>query len=74
MKYLLTFNILLLLVVGGFALHVKTTYSGYFALVPVEDIHTMRVWEDGSFEIVYKDKGLGQTSEVGCLPEGGCND
>lgn len=48
--------------------------EGYFASVPAEDIHTMKVWEDGSFEIVYKDQGRGQTSETGCLPGGSCND
>lgn len=48
--------------------------EGYFSQVPTEDIHTMRVWEDGSFEIVYKDQGKGQTSEIGCLPGGLCED
>lgn len=48
--------------------------TGYFAEVPAEQIHTMRVYEDGSFEIVYKDQGRGQTSEIGCLPNGLCND
>lgn len=42
--------------------------TGYFRHVPSEDVHTMRVWEDGSFEIVYKNN----TSEVGCLPTGLC--
>lgn len=44
--------------------------QGYFANVPVEEVHTMRVWEDGSFAIEYQDN----TSEIGCLPGGLCND
>ena len=74
MKYLLTLNVILLLGVLALAGLMFTEKREFFAGVPAEDVHTMRVWEDGSFEIVYKDKGLGQTSEVGCLPEGGCND
>lgn len=42
----------------------------FFSRVPVDELHTMRVWEDGSYEIVYKD----DTSETGCLPQGLCND
>lgn len=49
---------------------ILTKNQGYFAKVPVEKIHTMRVYEDGSFVIEYQDK----TSEEGCLPEGLCND
>ena len=44
--------------------------KGYFSHIPTEQIHTMRVWEDGSYAIEYKDK----TKEVGCLPQGLCND
>lgn len=33
-------------------------------------VHTMRVWEDGSYNIEYKDG----TSESGCLPTGLCQD
>jgi hypothetical protein len=44
--------------------------QGFFARVPVEEVHTMRVWEDGSFAIEYQDN----TSEVGCVPGGLCND
>lgn len=41
-----------------------------FSQVPTDQVHVMRVWEDGSYEIVYKDK----TSERGCLPTGLCQD
>lgn len=44
--------------------------TGVFRHVPTEQVHTMRVWEDGSYEIVYQDN----TSEVGCLPTGLCQD
>lgn len=41
-----------------------------FENVPDELIHTMRVYEDGSYRIEYKDG----TSEVGCMPSGICQD
>lgn len=73
---LLMWNVGVTLCLILLVLHVKTMQNnqGYFNRVPASDIHTMRVYEDGSFQINYKDKGLGQTSEVGCLPGGGCND
>lgn len=70
MKY---FTICFVSLLVAFTIIVVTTPAagqGYFAEVPTDKIHTMRVWEDGSFEIEYKD----YTSEVGCLPEGICND
>ena len=69
---LLGLNMLLCicLVLLGVAYHIQANSGGYFAQVPVDKIHTMKVWEDGSFEIVY----INNTSEVGCLPEGLCND
>lgn len=48
----------------------KTVTQGFYGGVPVHEVHTMRQWEDGSYEIVYKDG----TSETGCAPRGLCND
>lgn len=71
-KTLLTVNFLLGLcvILLAFAYHMQNERIGFFAQVPVDQLHTMRVWEDGSYEIEYQDN----TSEVGCLPEGLCND
>lgn len=71
-KTLLTLNFLLMgaLVLLGFAYHMQVAKQGYFAQVPVDKVHTMRVWEDGSFAIEYQDN----TSEIGCVPGGLCND
>ena len=63
-----------IIAIGAYMLGALNCNESYFSQVPDKDIHTMRVYEDGSFEIIYKDKGLGQTSEIGCLPEGFCND
>lgn len=75
-KILIVFNLglMIALAIVSFQLYTLKQNQGYFAQVPAEKIHTMRVWEDGSFEIVYQDEGLGETSEIGCLPEGLCND
>lgn len=72
-KTLVIMNIVLMaaLVVVTVMFHnLKQQNQGYFAQVPVEKVHTMRVWEDGSFAIEYTDN----TSEVGCVPGGLCND
>jgi len=53
--------------------HVSTEIQerdGFFGGVPVDKLHTMRVWEDGSYNIEYQDG----TSERGCLPDGLCDD
>ena len=53
--------------------HVSTEMQergGFFGGIPVDKLHTMRVWEDGSYNIEYQDG----TSERGCLPEGLCQD
>lgn len=41
-----------------------------FTQAPPEIIHTARVYEDGSYNITYKDG----TSETGCNKGGLCND
>ena len=71
-KKLIAWNFVLAICLIGLAIayHMQAARAGYFGSVPVNEVHTMRVWEDGSFEIVYQDN----TSEVGCLPEGNCND
>lgn len=69
-RFLLTWNTILMVCVILLGYYVFTQDLGFFARVPVEEVHTMQVWEDGSYEIVYQDN----TSEVGCLPEGLCND
>lgn len=71
-KLLVGMNLLLMVVLAAVAyqFHSLKREQGYFARVPVEKVHTMRVWEDGSFAIEYQDN----TSEVGCLPGGLCND
>lgn len=71
-KILITWNLVLMLALLGMAFHINTVKKnqGYFAQVPVEEVHTMKVWEDGSFEIVYQDN----TSEIGCVTGGLCND
>ncbi len=43
---------------------------GYLAYIQEDKIHTMQVYEDGSFIIEFKDG----THDVGCLPTGLCND
>lgn len=70
-KTLLTINLLLAagLILLAFAYHTMAQQAqGFFARVPIEEVHTMRVWEDGSYEVVYIDG----TSEVGCAPSGTC--
>lgn len=63
--------LVLVLTVWGVLLTLRLSEPvGYFSHVPAEKIHTMTVWEDGSFQIVYHD----ETSEEGCLPGGLCND
>lgn len=42
----------------------------HFRTIPTDKLHTMRVYEDGSYNIEYQDN----TSEVGCLPTGLCQD
>lgn len=74
MKYFTIIVIASIVVLGIVVSSSPREQEGYFSHIPVEEIHTMRVWEDGSFEITYKDKGLGETSETGCLPGGLCND
>lgn len=69
-RVLLTWNIIMMVVLVGLGVYVHQQRQGYFAQVPVEKVHTMRMWEDGSFEIVYQDN----TSEIGCVPGGLCND
>lgn len=41
-----------------------------FAGIPTDSVHTMRLWEDGSYQIEYTDG----TSERGCLSIGLCQD
>lgn len=71
-KLLIGMNLMLMVALAAVAyqFHSFKQEQGYFAQVPVEKVHTMRVWEDGSFAIEYQDN----TSEVGCLPGGLCND
>lgn len=71
-RLIIILNVVLMaaLVLVSFQFYSFKKEQGYFAQVPANEIHTMRVWEDGSFAIEYQDN----TSEVGCLPEGLCND
>lgn len=71
-KLLIILNIVLMtaLIFVGVQFYQVTNEQGYFSRVPTDKIHTMQVWEDGAFVIEYQDN----TSEVGCLPEGNCND
>ena len=71
-RLIIILNVVLMAVLAivSFQFYTFNKEQGYFAQVPVNELHTMRVYEDGSFVIEYQDN----TSEVGCLPEGLCND
>lgn len=64
-----------LLVIGvmlgyAWAFQVYANQTAEFNGVPTDKLHTMRVYEDGSYNIEYQDG----TSEIGCLNGGLCND
>ena len=69
-KLLLTVTILTAVSTALLVFVFTTAPRGYFSNLDTNNLHTMQVWEDGSYRIVHHDN----TSEVGCMPGGLCNE
>lgn len=69
-KLLLTLTILTAVSMILLVLVVATTSRGYFRGLDVSKVHTMRVYEDGSYVVEFQDK----TTTTGCVPGGLCNE